>query len=90
MTFCRVFITFKSSECGAAQMRLGNRLRVARAEKRLSQEDLARMAGVTRQTIGAIENGQYAPSALLAFVLAEQLGIPIGELFHLEPKEPHE
>lgn len=68
-------------------MRLGNRVRVARAEKRLSQEELARLAGVTRQTIGAIENGQYSPSALLAFVLAEQLGKPIGELFYLEPQE---
>ena len=54
--------------------RLGNRLRVARAEHRLSQQELARRAGVTRQTISAIENGQYCPSALLAFQLAKQLG----------------
>ena len=65
-------------------MRLANRLRVARAEGRLSQEQLARMAGVTRQTIGAIENGQYCPSALLAFVLARELKKPVGELFYLE------
>lgn len=65
-------------------MRLENTLRVARAEQRLSQEDLARMAGVTRQTISSIENGQYGPSALLAFVLARELGKPVGELFHLE------
>ena len=68
-------------------MRLTNRLRVARAERRLSQEDLARMAGVTRQTIGAIENEQYCPSALLAFVLADQLGLPVTELFHLVRQE---
>ena len=65
-------------------MKLANRLRVARAEKRLSQEDLARMAGVTRQTIGAIENGQYGPSAFLAFVLARELQISVSELFYLE------
>ena len=65
-------------------MKLANRLRVARAEKRLSQEDLARMAGVTRQTIGAIENGQYGPSAFLAFVLARELQMPVSELFYLE------
>jgi putative transcriptional regulator len=62
---------------------LGNRLRVARAEKNLSQEDLARMAGVSRQTICSIETGQYCPSTLLAFVLAKQLGKPVEELFYL-------
>ncbi len=68
--------------------RLANRLRVARAEQRLSQEQLAHMAKVTRQTISAIENGQYCPSALLAFVLARELGKPIAELFYLEEEEP--
>lgn len=68
-------------------LRLVNRLRVARAEKRLSQEQLARLAGVTRQTIGAIENGQYYPSALLAFVLARRLETPVTELFLLEEGE---
>jgi putative transcriptional regulator len=70
-----------------AGKRLANRVRVARAEQRLSQEQLAEMAGVTRQTIGAIENGQYCPSALLAFLLADRLGKPIGELFFLESQE---
>jgi len=65
---------------------LANRLRVARAERRLSQDELARLAGVTRQTISSIENGQYYPSALLAFVLAQQLGMPVTELFYLEDK----
>lgn len=68
-------------------LRLVNRLRVARAEKRLSQEQLAQLAGVTRQTIGAIENGQYYPSALLAFVLARRLETPVTELFLLEEEE---
>lgn len=69
------------------RLRLANRLRVARAEKRLSQEQLAHLAGVTRQTIGAIENGQYYPSALLAFVLARRLEMPVTELFLLEEGE---
>jgi len=60
--------------------------RVARAEQRLSQDQLARMAGVTRQTISSIENGQYCPSALLAFVLARKLEKPVAELFYLEEK----
>lgn len=64
-------------------VRLENRLRVARAEQRLSQDQLARMAGVTRQTISAIENGQYCPSALLAFILARELNKPVEALFYL-------
>jgi putative transcriptional regulator len=64
--------------------KLGNHLRVARAEQRLSQEDLARLAGVTRQTISSIENGLYCPSALLAFVLANKLGKPVTDLFYME------
>jgi len=63
---------------------LKNRLRVARAERDLSQEQLGRMAGVTRQTISSIETGQYCPSALLAFVLARRLNKPVEELFFLE------
>ena len=67
-----------------SEFRLGNRLKVARAERSLSQEDLARLAGVSRQTICSIETGQYCPSALLAFVLASNLGKPVEELFYLK------
>ncbi|HEX6589963.1 MAG TPA: helix-turn-helix transcriptional regulator [Longimicrobiales bacterium] len=63
--------------------RLENRLRVARAELGWSQEELARRAGVTRQTISSIETGQFVPSTLLAFVLAARLGKPVAELFSL-------
>lgn len=74
--------------------RLANRLRVARAERRWSQDDLARRAGVTRQTVSSIETGQYVPSALLAFVLADRLGKRIDELFTLverdEDRGPHD
>ena len=66
------------------KLRLGNRLKVARAERDLSQEDLAWLAGVTRQTICSIETGQYCPSALLAFILASQLGQSVEELFYLK------
>lgn len=68
--------------------RLTNRLKVARAEKSLSQERLAELAGVTRQTISSIETGQYVPSALLAFVLAERLQLRVDELFTLAGDEP--
>ena len=69
-------------------LKLDNRIRVARAEKRLSQEDLAKLAGVTRQTISSIENGLYCPSALLAFVLASKLGKPVTDLFYLKGDAP--
>jgi len=67
--------------------RLENRVRIARAERGWSQDDLARRSGVTRQTISSIETGQYVPSALLAFVLAEQLGRPVDDLFYLTTHE---
>lgn len=71
-----------------SKAKLGNRLKVARAEKNLSQEELAKLAGVTRQTISSIETGQYGPSALLAFLLARKLEKPVAELFFLEGDEP--
>ena len=66
------------------EIRLGNRLKVARAEKNISQEELAKLVGVTRQTISSIETGQYCPSALLAFLLSRQLKKRVDELFFLE------
>ena len=64
--------------------RLGNRIRVARAEQDLSQTDLARIVGVSRQTISSIETGQYGPSTLLALRLASALGRRVEELFWIE------
>jgi putative transcriptional regulator len=69
-----------------SDFRLCNRLKVARAEKNLSQEQLALLAGVTRQTIGSIETGQYNPSALLALVLARRLDKRVEDVFFLEEK----
>lgn len=66
--------------------RLANRLKVARAEKDLSQEQLASLAGVTRQTISSIETGQYNPSTLLALRLAQRLDKRVEDLFYLEEK----
>ena len=64
--------------------RLANRLRVARAERAMSQGELAVAAGVSRQTLSYIETGQYVPSALLAFRLARVLRAPVDGLFWLE------
>lgn len=66
---------------------LHNRLKVARAERGISQEQLAAMAGVSRQTISSIENLQYVPSTLLAFQLARCLGKSVEDLFFLKEEE---
>jgi putative transcriptional regulator len=65
-------------------LRLRNRLRVARAELSMSQEELAKAVGVSRNTIGSIETGRYEPSALLAFRLADALAVPVAQLFWIE------
>ncbi len=58
-----------------------NQIRARRKEKGLSQEDLARRCGVSRQTINAIENNKYDPTLSLAFRLARELGVPVDGLF---------
>ena len=67
---------------------LGNRMKVARAEAELSQEQLADLVGVTRQTVSAVETGLYCPSALLAFLLAKHLEKRVDELFFLKGETP--
>ena len=58
-----------------------NKLRVLRAVRDITQEDLARKLGVTRQTIHAIEVGKYDPSLELAFKLARFFESRIEEIF---------
>lgn len=64
-----------------------NRLRVERAERRMTQQQLADAVGVSRQTIHAIEAGRFIPSTLLALKIARQFAKPVEELFQLEPGE---
>ncbi|MCI2056493.1 MAG: helix-turn-helix transcriptional regulator [Oscillibacter sp.] len=61
---------------------LKNRLKVARAEKNLSQSDLAEMVGVSRNTISSIETGQFNPTAKLALILCIALDKKFEELFY--------
>ena len=58
-----------------------NNLRVLRAIKRITQEDLASALGVTRQTILAIENGKYNPSLELAFKMSTYFETTIEKIF---------
>ena len=69
-------------------MHLENRVREVRNERDLTQEELARLVGVTRQTILAVEKGGYEPSVRLALVLASSLAVSVDDLFWLgEEKE---
>lgn len=58
-----------------------NTIKTRRKELGLSQEELARRCGVTRQTINAIENNKYDPTLALAFHLARELQTPLEGLF---------
>ena len=58
-----------------------NRLRVLRAERAWSQQDLADKLEVSRQSVNAIETGKYDPSLPLAFRIAELFALPIEEIF---------
>ena len=58
-----------------------NRLRVLRAERSWSQQDLAERLEVSRQSVNAIETGKYDPSLPLAFRIAELFDLQIEEIF---------
>lgn len=60
---------------------LRNRLKEIRSDKGLSQSQLARIVGVSRNTISSIETGQYCPTAKLAYVLCIALDIKFEDLF---------
>jgi len=68
-------------------MKLKNHIKQHRARLDLTQEALADKVGVRRQTILAIEKGQYMPSAMLAFLIARALGMKVDELFELSGEE---
>ncbi|GAA4045354.1 helix-turn-helix transcriptional regulator [Flavobacterium chungnamense] len=61
-----------------------NNLKVLRAIKNISQEDLARQIEVSRQTINAMEKGKYVPSTVLALKLARFFDKPVEDIFTLE------
>ncbi|MCR8968757.1 helix-turn-helix transcriptional regulator [Facklamia sp. 7083-14-GEN3] len=63
---------------------LQNRLKVARAENNLTQEELAKLVGASRQTISAIEKGQFNPSAKLALIICIALDKKFEELFYFD------
>lgn len=68
--------------------RVSNNIRKLRFfHDEMTQEDLAKKVGVTRQTIIAIEKGKYAPSLELAFRIAFVFDSPLEEVFQYDPKD---
>ena len=61
-----------------------NKIRVARAERRMTQQQLADTVGVSRQTINAIESGKFVPSTVVALKIARAFERPVEEIFSLE------
>jgi len=75
---------------GPKPTRVTNRIRQLRAEAgEMTQAELARRVGVTRQTVIAIEHGRYSPSLELAFQIATVFARPLDEVFQYEAPEPH-
>ena len=67
---------------------LKNRLEEIRKERGIKQEALAEALGVSRQTIGSLENGRYNPSILLAFKIARYFDLTIEDIFIYEEDAP--
>lgn len=64
-----------------------NSVRIERAILQITQEELAKKVGVTRQTIHALENGKYVPSTVLALKISAICGKPLDEIFQLETED---
>ncbi|TZF90417.1 helix-turn-helix transcriptional regulator [Cognatilysobacter lacus] len=69
---------------GKSTQRLTNRLRELRLDAGITQQDLADVAGITRQTVIAIEGAKYSPSLEVAFLIAEALGTGVEDVFQLQ------
>jgi putative transcriptional regulator len=64
-----------------------NSLKVERAIKDITQEELAQIIGVSRQAINSIELGKYVPSTILALKLSRYFNKSVNEIFKLEEKD---
>jgi putative transcriptional regulator len=64
-----------------------NTIKIERAIKSITQEDLAKTIGVSRQTINAMEAGKYIPSTVLALKIARYFNKKVEDIFELEEKD---
>lgn len=95
MTFCKIYLTF-CKVCVIIQLQSdidsdlflsrgesmkNKKMKIARMERDMNQEDLAKAVGVTRQTIGMIESGNYNPTLKLCIAICKALGKTLDQLF---------
>ena len=66
---------------------MNNRIKVARAGQGMTQQQLAEAAGVSRQTINAIESGKFVPSTVLALKMARIFDCKVEDVFQLEDED---
>ncbi len=64
-----------------------NTIKIERALKNITQEDLAKKIGVSRQTINAMEAGKYVPSTVLALKIAKYFDKKVENIFELEDED---
>lgn len=69
---------------------LKNRLEEIRKEREITQEELAKILEVSRQTVGSLENGRYNPSIILAFKIARYFEMAIEDIFIYEEESDNE
>lgn len=67
-----------------ANQELSNKIKVHRAIKNISQEELANAIGVTRKTINTIETSKYIPSTVIALKISRYFSVPLEDIFQLE------
>ena len=67
-----------------------NKLEKIRKERGITQEDLAKILEVSRQTVGSLENGRYNPSIILAFKIARHFEMAIEDIFIYEEENDNE
>ena len=68
-------------------MPLKNRLKEYRARLGVNQQEMGKLAGVSRQTISLIERGDYSPSVTLALTIAKVCGVTVEDVFYLQEEE---
>ena len=64
-----------------------NNIKISRAERSMTQQQLADAVGVSRQTVNAIESGRFIPSTVLALKVARLFGKPVEQVFILEDED---
>ena len=64
-----------------------NKIKVERAKKNLTQAELAKKVGVSRQTVNSIESAKYVPSTVLALKLSEVFQVAVNQLFELDEND---